>query len=194
MLSPRIQGQHHRAAAHRNIGNRSCRIAARHREIPRRRGRAPVKRLVVGQRQRRPVDNCPAGCGQFRLDRVHLVARVGPQPVMLQHRVMTCNVADRAARQAVGLNAHSVRVAFNVSHFVGKDQRRCSRAAFIGRRSPPFPQLQPQLRPPRHLHRLAEGRRHPDRILRHVSPVRTRIRADLHPAHRRRCRVCTDYM
>ena len=103
---------------------------------------------------------------------------------MVQLRIVAGFVLD-GPRQAVGLDAHSIRVAFPVGHFVGKDQSRCSRPSFIVRRSPPSPQLQPQLRRPRHLHRLAEGHRHLNLIIDRVGPVRPRIRGDRHSAHRR---------
>ena len=104
---------------------------------------------------------------------------------MVQHGVIVRAVPDGPARQAVGLDPHPVGVAFPIGHFVGKQQGRCSRPAAVGRRPYAASEFQLQPRRPRHLHRLAEGHRHPDVIARRVGPVRPRVRADPDSAHRR---------
>ena len=102
---------------------------------------------------------------------------------MVQHRIVAGLVGDGPARQAVGLNPHPVGVAFPAGHLIFEYQSRRSRTAPIARRPQAAAEFELQPRPPRYLHRLAEGHRHLDVIIGGVGPVRPRIRGDRNRAH-----------
>ena len=189
LLDCRVDGQLHRAPAHPDSGDRPGLASPRHREGARRWHRSPVERLVIGQRQRRPVRHRPAGSRQLRLDSVHLVARVGRYRPMVQNGVNVVRavaVLDRAAveRKAVGIDAHPVGITLIGSHPVAEHQRR-TRHASIARR-PVLPvHVQRQLRAPRHGHLLTKGDRDLDIVFGRVGPVRPRIGTERDRAHLR---------
>ena len=177
VLHRRVEGHRHHAPAYRDSRNASPATPHLDREVPRRGSRRWIERLPVGQRQRGSLHR---RAQKLRPDPVHLVAGLGRPRLMGQLRRIVRLIFDRPSVQsdAPRLHAHPVGVFVPIGHRVAEHQCCRVHAFQVAGHPVPAPYSQPQLRPPLHVHRLAEADRHLDRVPRRISLIRSRVRTD----------------